>query len=106
MINADGYKCLVQLKGVKLNYYIFPIGTTQKLFQTKFEITNIFTTFDFLKKYKMILKKHIYIIALAITLNSCNLFKKSSNATDTDMAVVNLDTVETIAKTPEPQKYQ
>lgn len=48
----------------------------------------------------------VFVIAASITLSGCGLFKKSSSAKDDGTAIINLDTVQAIAKTPEPQQYQ
>jgi aminopeptidase N len=53
----------------------------------------------------MILKKYFFVIALALTFNSCNVFKKTGS-TASKYPVINLDTIETIVKTPELQQYQ
>ncbi|MCW3083198.1 MAG: aminopeptidase 1-like [Bacteroidetes bacterium] len=52
------------------------------------------------------MKLHIpvFVLATAITFSSCNVFKKSKK--DNDLAVVNLDTVNAVAKAPEPVQYQ
>ena len=49
--------------------------------------------------------KHLLIIAIAIVFYSCNIFKKSKE-TSQKLPVINLDTIEKVAKAPQPRIYQ
>lgn len=53
----------------------------------------------------MISTKHVFIAATAVLLSSCNLFKKAGHHDD-DLITMNLDTIQTMATSPEPAKYQ
>ncbi|MES2395909.1 MAG: M1 family aminopeptidase [Bacteroidota bacterium] len=53
----------------------------------------------------MMLKKYFFAIGLTLAISSCKIFKKSESANG-NYPVVNLDTVETSAKTPEVPQYQ
>lgn len=53
----------------------------------------------------MIFKKFLFVASLSILVGSCDLLKKSSTNND-DLAVINLDTIQAVAKTPEPELYQ
>jgi aminopeptidase N len=53
----------------------------------------------------MKLNTSVFVIGLSITLSACGLFKKSSGTND-DLPVVTLDTVQAVAKAPEPKLYQ
>lgn len=54
----------------------------------------------------MKLNSSVFVIAVSITLSACGLSKKSSGNADNNTAVVNLDTVQALAKAPEPEEYQ
>ncbi len=49
--------------------------------------------------------KHLFIIVIAVIFYSCNVFKKSNETTQA-LPVINLDTIEKVAKTPQTQIYQ
>jgi aminopeptidase N len=52
------------------------------------------------------MKKQLQLLLIAITIVSCNVFKKTNNTSKNNLPVINLDTVKVSAKTPEPQQYQ
>lgn len=54
----------------------------------------------------MKLNLHVFVIVASITLSACGVSKKPSGTTGNNTAVVNLDTVQAVAKAPEPEEYQ
>lgn len=52
----------------------------------------------------MIRRNFLIVASSLFFITSCDLLKKSTN--NNDLAVINLDTIESVAKTPEPVQYQ
>ena len=57
-------------------------------------------------KNKFILKKYILLIASAFLLNACKTIKKTNKTANSNIAVINLDTIETTSKAKDVLQYQ